>query len=123
MITKILFTLGVIVTCIWFFSARQSADSELRVIENPAQKNRKKRLQQAAFILMGFMVLVAATMIWVETSREPDVVTVHVVNTQNGERQTYRALRGEIEADSFTTPDGRVIYLAGVERLEVEKPR
>ncbi len=123
MITKILFTLGVIITCIWFFSSRQAADSELRVIEDPAQVKRRKRLQYGAFAMMAVMVLVAATMIFVETSRAPEVVTVHVVNTQSGDRQTYRALRDQIEADSFTTPDGRVIYLAGVERLEVERQR
>ncbi len=120
MITKILFTLGVIVTVIWLFSSRQGDNSHLKVIEDPAQKLRKKRLQIGAFVMMGVMVIVATAMIFVETSRAPDVVTVHVVNTQSGEKQTYRALREEIKADSFATPDGRVIFLAGVERLEVD---
>lgn len=123
MITKILFTLGVIVTCIWFFSSRPPENSKLKVIEDPAQVKRRKRLQQGAFAMMGVMVLVAAAMIFMETSRQPDVVTVHVVNTQNGERQSYKALKEEIESDRFTTPDGRVIFLAGVERLEIESAR
>ena len=123
MITKILFTLGVIVTCIWFFSARSPESSQLKVIEDPAQVKRRKRLQQGAFAMMAVLVLVAAAMIFVETSREPEVVTVHVINTQSGERQTYKALKKEIEAAQFTTPDGRVIFLAGVERLEVESSR
>ncbi len=123
MITKILFTLGVIVTCIWFFSSRPPENSKLKVIEDPAQVKRRKRLQQGAFAMMAVMVLVAAAMIFMETSRDPDVVTVHVINTQSGERQTYRALKEEIDADRFTTPDGRVVFLAGVERLEVESSR
>ena len=123
MITKILFTLGVIVACIWFFSARQPEDSKLRVIEDPAQVKRRKRLQQGAFAMMGVLVLVAAAMIFVETSREPEVVTVHVINTQNGERRSYRAVKNDIESDRFTTPDGRVVFLAGVERLEVDTSR
>ncbi len=121
MITKILLTLGVIAACIVIFSSRRPVDSELRVIEDPAQVARKKRLQQGAFMMMGILVVIAAVMIVVETSRQPAEVIVHVVNTQNGERQSYRAVRDLIEANSFTTTDGRVIYLAGVERLEVEQ--
>lgn len=121
MITKILLTLGVIAACIVIFSSKRPPESELRVIEDPDQVARKKRLQQGAFAMMGVMVLVAATMIIFETSGEPELVTVHVVNIQSGEKQSYKAVRDLIEANNFTTSDGRVIYLAGVERLEVEQ--
>lgn len=121
MISKILLTLGVIVACIWIFSSRRPAASELRVIEDPAQAVRKKRLQQGAFATMGVLVAVAALMIFFKKSGEAELVTVHVVNIQSGEKQSYKAVRDLIEANNFTTSDGRVIYLAGVERLEVDR--
>ena len=33
---------------------------------------------------------------------------------------SYRAIKDDIQGDSFTTLDGRRIYVAGVERLEVD---
>lgn len=120
MISKILFTLAVIIACMWLLSNRRGAGAQLREVINPAQIKRKKRLLQAAFVFMAIMVVAAAVIVYQDSNSLPVTVTVHVINTQSGEKTSYRAIRDDIQGDSFTTLDGRRIYVAGVERLEVE---
>jgi hypothetical protein len=62
-------------------------------------------------------------MIYIEVSDSYTTVTVHVINTQTGTRTSYQARRDDIQANSFTTLEGRSVYVAGVERIEVEAPR
>ena len=120
MISKILFTLAVIMVCMWLLSNRRGAGVQLREVINPEKIKRNKRLLQASFVFMAIMVVAAAVIVYQDSNSLPVTVTVHVINTQSGEKTSYRAIREEIQGDSFTTLDGRRIYVAGVVRLEVE---
>ncbi len=120
MITKILFTLAVITLCTWYYSAKSGDKPRLREVINPALIKRKKRMLQVALGFMGIMVTAAGIIVYQDINAPPAVVTVHVINTQSGEKISYRAIKDDIQGDSFTTLDGRRIYVAGVERLEVE---
>jgi len=120
MITKLLFTLAVIALVTWFFSASRHGKPRLREVINPALIKRNKRMLQATLAFMGIMVIAAGIIVYQDISAPPAVVTVHVINTQSGEKISYRAIKDDIRGDSFTTLDGRRIYVAGVERLEVE---
>ena len=120
MITKILFTLAVIMLCLWYFSGRRAAKPQLREVINPTLIKRKKQMLMVALAFMLVMVVSAGFIAFQEFNKPPVVVTVHVINTQSGAKMTYRAIREEIQGDSFTTLDGRRIYVAGIERLEVE---
>ena len=121
MISKILITLAVIAICLWVLSARSKP--QLREIPNPADERRNKLFRNAAFAFMAFMALAAAIMIYLQVDDRSRVVTVHVVNTQSGETKSYRAHRDEIRSDGFTTLDGKEVFIAGVERIEIDKPK
>jgi len=118
MISKILITLGVIVICMWVLAAR--GKPELREIRNPAEERRRKHLRNAAIAFMVVMVAVAGTMLYLEFDERSAVVTVHVVNTQSGEKKSYRVRKNEIHSDGFTTLDGTQVFTAGIERIEIE---
>jgi Ni,Fe-hydrogenase I cytochrome b subunit len=120
MITKILFTLGVIVACMWLLSAR--AKPQLRTIRNPVDERRKKLLRNAAFAFMAVMVLAAGLMIYLELDDRNAVVTVHVINSQSGAVKSYRAQKSAIRGDGFTTLEGVQVFVAGIERIEIEAP-
>ena len=120
MISKILITLGVIVACMWVLASR--GKPELREIRNPADERRKKQFRNAAIAFMAVMVIFAGIMLYVQIEEHNAVVTVHVVNTQSGETKTYRVRKNEIRSDGFTTLDGTQVYIAGVERIEIEAP-
>jgi len=64
MISKILVTLAVIMTCMWVLSNR--ANPQLRGIPNPAVEKRKKHMRIAAFAFMLVMVIAAGIMIYLE---------------------------------------------------------
>ncbi len=118
MISKILVTLAVILACMWMFSARDKPG--LRVVPNPAAERKKKQLRNAALAFMMVMVIAAGIMIYLEVDKRTAVVTVNVVNSQSGETRSYRVMKNEIDSDGFTTIDGLQVFVAEVERIEIE---
>ena len=118
MISKILITLGVIMACMWMLSAR--GKPQLREVANPEIQRNKKLLRNGAIAFMLVMACAAGVMIYLEADKRSAVVTVHVINTQSGAKKSYRAMKNEIHSDGFTTLDGVEVFVAGVERIEVE---
>lgn len=118
MISKILITLGVIVACMMVLSAR--AKPQLRRVPNPAAERNRKMMRNAALAFMVVMALAAGVMIYLEVGKRNAVVTVHVINTQSGASKSYRVQKSEIHSDGFTTTDGMQVFVAGVERIEIE---
>lgn len=47
------------------------------------------------------------------------VVNVRVIDSSSGREAIYQAYRGDVEERSFETTDGRRVFLAEVERLEL----
>ena len=121
MLTKIIFTLSVIVACFWFASSKRARNQQpLLVVAGKKERQRKMVLQRGTYVFMFIMVIAAAAMIYVEVADKYTTVTVHVINTQTGLRNSYQARREDVKASSFTTVDGRQVFVAGIERVEVE---
>jgi len=118
MISKILVTLAVIVACMWMLSSR--AKPELRKVANPVVERRKKHLRNAAIGFMIIMSIAAGVMIYLDFDKRTAIVTVHVINTQSGAKKSYRVMKDDINSDGFTTLDGLQVFVAGIERIEIE---
>ncbi len=118
MISKILFTLAVIMVCMWMLSSR--AKPELKEIPNPAVERRKKNMRNGAIAFMIIMAIAAGVMIYLEVDKRSAIVTVHVINTQSGAQKSYRVMKNDIHSDGFTTLDGLQVFVAGIERIEIE---
>jgi hypothetical protein len=118
MISKILFTLAVIMVCMWVLSSR--AKPELREIPNPAVERKKKQMRNGAIAFMIIMAIAAGVMIYLEVDKRGAIVTVHVINTQSGAQKSYRVKKNDIHSDGFTTLDGLQVFVAGIERIEIE---
>ena len=119
MITKIIFTLLIIVGAFWVVK-RRSADvaARQRTKQDPNALNTSD-LRMGAYLFIILMVLTSGVMLyhqWQDNNRE---VTVKVINTQTGESVSYRAHYGDVEGRSFHTLDGRTITVAGTERIEL----
>ena len=80
----------------------------------------RKMMRNAAFGFMAVMVVAASVMIYLEVDARNDIVTVHVINTQSGESKSYRVRKNDIHGDGFTTMDGVQVFVAGVERIEID---
>ncbi len=121
MLTKILVTLGVIMACIWVISARRDHTKvKIKTIVSKENQERQKLLRRGAWSFMAIMVLAAIIMTVVDLWDKNALVTVHVINTQSGEKTSYQAHRADVQNNSFTTLEGRKIFTAGVERIEIE---
>lgn len=121
MITKILFTLTVIVGVILFFRTTRS-----RPGRQPGSQPKKelseneKMFRQGAYLFMLFMVISALAVFFFEIGDKYATVSVHVINTQTGQKQTYKAEQKDIKSNSFKTLEGRTVFVADVERIEIE---
>ena len=119
MLSKILITIGVIVACMMVLSARGNKP-KLKTIPNPEVERNRKLMRNFAFAFMVLMAIAAGTMIYLEVGKAQAIVTVRVINTQSGESKSYRVMRNDIHNDGFTTTDGVEVFVAGVERIEIE---
>ena len=114
----------VIVGALWFVSSKRGESRQrVLVIATKEEQQKRQMLRHGAYIFMALMVFAATVMIFIEVSDNYTTVTVHVINTQTGARTSYQARRDDIQANSFTTLEGRSVYVAGVERIEVEAPK
>jgi len=121
MLTKIILTLSVIAGCLWYLSAKRGQNRQLSlVVGSKKDQQRRAILLRGAFLFMFVMVIAASAMIYIELSDNYKTVTVHVINTQTGAKSSYRARREDVAAHSFTTVNARKVYVAGIERIEVE---
>jgi len=118
MISKIFVTLAVIMICMWMLSSR--AKPKLKEVLNPAVERRKILLRNASLGFMLVMVIAASVMIYLEVDKGNAVVTVHVINTQSGAKKSYRVMQNDIHSDGFTTLDGLQVFVAAIERIEIE---
>jgi len=121
MLTKIIFTLAVIVGCLWFVSTKRNQElkSPQRKL-TPKDNDRKLLLTRSAFAFMFFMVLAAGVIVFFELKDDYETVTVHVINSETNTRTSYQAQRQDVTEDSFTTLKGRKVFVADVERVEME---
>ncbi len=120
MITKILFTLTVIVGVILFFRTKRAAPQQQRGSQPKKElTENEKMFRQGAYLFMLFMVLSALAVFFLEIGDKYAKVNVHVVNTQTGHKMTYRAEQKDIKSNSFKTLEGRTVYIADIERIEI----
>lgn len=121
MLTKILLTLAVITGCLWFVSTKRGRPPPpLLVVLSKKDQRKREILRRSVYLFMATMVLAAIVMIYIEVADNNTIVTVHVINSQTGSRVSYRARRDDIESGSFSTVEGRTVYVADIERIEVE---
>lgn len=127
MITKILLTITVIVAAALFLrmkneaSPQRSPGARGKTSTKPAEPSENEKMfRQGAWIFMIVMAISAITMVVYELGEQYETVNVHVINTQTGARMTYQAEQKDIKSNQFTTLEGRTIYIADIERIEIE---
>jgi len=124
MFMKLLLTLTVIAIA-WLVLRNRYRRSQLPAGEQsprlapPSARGSERWPRLAAYILITGMLLASAVLLYLQWRDEYRVVTVRVINTQTGQSLTYEARRGDVDPHRFQTLDGRTIYAAEVERIEI----
>jgi heme/copper-type cytochrome/quinol oxidase subunit 2 len=120
MITKIILTLLVIVGAVIFLRMKQAENNpQPRPVKVERSEN-EKMFRQGAWLFLIFMVISALVVFSFKIGDRYETVSVHVVNIQTGERVTYQAEQQDIKSNKFTTVQGRTVYVADIERVEIE---
>jgi hypothetical protein len=120
MISKILLTLGIIVALVIFMRVK----GQERVPHNHAPtkpvSEGEKMFRQGAWLFLVFMVISAIVFMYFGWNERHSLVNVHIINTRTGETTTYQAEQQDVKSDRFKTLQGRTVYLADIERMEIE---
>jgi uncharacterized ion transporter superfamily protein YfcC len=121
MLTKLIVTMAVIVACLWFVSSKRNQELQpVRMKPGKREVERKLLLTRSAYTFMFLMVIAAGVITFVELQGDYETVTVHVINSETNTRISYQAQRQDVDGGSFTTVEGRKVFVADVERIEVE---
>lgn len=120
MITKILFTLLIIVGAVIFLRMKNAQNEQTSPARKAEISENTKMFRQGAYLFMIFMVISAMVVVYFKIGDNYETVNVHVVNIQTGERVTYQAQQQDIKSKQFTTLQGRTVYVADMERVEIE---
>lgn len=124
MLTKILFTLLVIIGAIVYIRWRTSKRELAPVVYPASRPTVRARPRLVFYISLGllFVMLIATgaylLQMWLDDAR---IIRVQVINSNTGAVISYEVRKGDMVAgkSTFHTIDGRSITLAAVERLEI----
>lgn len=73
----------------------------------------------AAITAVLLMLSGAALFLYQQWRDSTQVVTVRIINANNGRETDYQAYKGDVDGRSFKTVDGRLVTLAESERMEL----
>ena len=124
MFMKLLLTLAVIAVA-WlvlrnrYRRSQIAAPSQPPRLQSPPARTSDRLPRLAAYALIFGMLLASGVVLYLQWRDEYRIVTVRVINAQTGQTLTYEARRGDVEQHQFLTLDGRTVYVAEIERIEI----
>lgn len=121
MLTKILFTIAVIVAVLAFVRFRQQRESHIASVQPRVVNPPKKRdlpIGWLATAAVSLMLVASGVLIYNHWKDANVVISVRVVDAGSGKSTSYRAYRGDVEDRQFVTVEGVHVVLAETERLE-----
>ena len=119
MLTKILFTLAVILVVALVFRVKNTPAKPVKPTAAQTQ-NRKGGVSAAmvAYTLLGLVIAISALVFVLHWQDQHQVIDIQVTNSQ-GNALKYQAYKKAIEGRRFTTIDGVSVDLADSDRIEI----
>ncbi len=122
MITKIFFTMLVIIVVGMIFKSQSQTKSSPRNQQKTAEKSPAEPASLApktvAYMLVGLLIIVSGVVYYFSWSDSREVVTLRVISA-GGTLSEYQAYRKDIKGREFNSIDGTYIRLADTDRLEM----
>ncbi len=123
MLTKILFTIIVVITVMIFFRHKQMQNLAARA--RPAKKPQAVKkpssslsVQTVAYLMIAILVAISVMIFIFSRDSANRIVNIRVINT-DGSMTNYQARHKTIEGRKFTTLDGRQVTLSESDRVEM----
>jgi len=127
MISKLFFTILLVLGLVYYVRSRSSARPPERPYRQPVSTPpaRQEPLipRRILYLFIALMLLATSVILYFDWEKNYRVVTVRVINSDTGQVSEYTARRGDIDGRTFETLDGRLVTLADVERMELDLSR
>ena len=119
MLTKILFTLAVILVVALVFRVKNTPAKPVKP-QTAQTKNNKGGVSAAmvAYTLLGLVIAISALVFVLHWQDQHQVIDIQVTNSQ-GDTLKYQAYKKAVEGRRFTTIDGISVDLADSDRIEI----
>ena len=122
MLTKILFTMAVIILVGMIFKSQgqdkpQGKPSD-KARSAPPDTQKSLAPRTVAYLLVGLLIVVSGVVYYFNWSDSRQLVTLRVISA-GGNLSEYQAYRKDIKGREFTSVDGFLIQLADSDRLEI----
>lgn len=121
MITKLLFTLLIIIAALLFMRHKNSQGRRQQLEQQAQQTEGRKTVMFVAIAFVSLTLAVSAGLYYSHWKEAHRIFTVQIINSHTGNEQTYHVYQGDINGRRFRTIDGRLINLSDVERMEVQE--
>jgi len=117
LLTKILFTLAVILVVALVFRVK-STPAKSAATAKPSPSKGGVSATMVAYTLLGLVIAISALVFVLHWQDQHRVIDIQVTNSQ-GETLKYQAYKKAIEGRQFTTIDGVSVDLADSDRIEI----
>ncbi len=115
MLTKILFTLAVILVVALVFRVKTTKG---KPIAQAAPTRSGVSAAVVAYTLLGLVVAVSALVFVLHWQDQREIINIQVTGGQ-GETTRYQAYKKDVDGRRFTTIEGRAVDLAASDRIEI----
>ena len=116
MLTKILFTLVVIIVVALVFKTKTA--SKARVVEAPEPAEGSLSVKTVAYLIVGILVIISATIFVFKYQSDNRIVNIRVI-AEDGTSTVYQARQKEIKGRHFLTLDNKQVTLGESDRIEM----
>ena len=116
MLTKILFTLLVIVAVYLFYRHRGRTPVKVEKAREPVEQSNFGRF--AAYGFIAVLLLVSVVIYYFHWQEAHRIVTIRVIDGDNSNVTVYKAYQKSIKGNRFESLDGKTVVLGDSERVE-----
>ena len=119
MLTKILFTIAVIIVVLFVYQARFKATIQPNKRVKTPEPSSFKPSKWLIYSIAGVLAVASGVVYFFKWQADNTVINIRVVSTQEEQATTYKARQKDIKGRTFTTLDGRLVTLGGADRIEL----
>lgn len=119
MLTKILFTIAVILVVLVVYQAKFRITSSVKSARKTTSSSPSKTTKRILYGIAVFLALTAGVIFYFKWQVDYRVMTIKVVSGTADSSSTYKAYQKDIKGRTFTTLDGRLVTLGDADRIEL----
>ena len=117
MLTKILFTLAVIIVVALYYRTKQAPKA--RSTKTREDDNVSLSVRTVTYMLIGVLILLSATVFFFKYRSDNKIVNIRVV-AEDGNSTLYQARQKTIKGRQFVTLDEKKVTLGESDRFEID---